>query len=108
MRKEIKIGEKSVDLEINALTPILYKRTFKEDMIVVLDGMRGGKNKDKLSEFFPQLAYIGACQAKKEKPSEDAFEEWVCEFGALDFMVSSPQIMELVNNQRVTTSAQKN
>lgn len=108
MEREIQIGSKNVKLNINALTPILYKRLFKSDMIVSLNKMRGGKNPEIATEFFPQLAYCGYCQANKEKMTEDGFVEFVSSFEALDIVIAAPQIMQLVNAQEKHTSTEKN
>lgn len=108
MEREIQIGSKNVKLNINALTPILYKRFFKSDMIVSLNTMRGGKSPETATEFFPQLAYCGYCQASKEKMTEEGFEKFLSGFEALDIVIAAPQIMQLVNAQREHTSTEKN
>lgn len=109
MRQEVKIGNKTETLEINALTPILYKKAFKADFIRELQALRSGKNSEGLAEFFPRVAFLAMKQANHEYAvTEEEFFEWLCEFGALDFANSAADIMLMISNAEKNTSKAKN
>ena len=109
MRQEVKIGNKTETLEINALTPILYKKAFKADFIRELQNLRSGKNAEGLAEFFPRVAYIAKKQAEHDySVSEESFYDWVAEFEALDFANSASEIMLMISGNEKNTSKAKN
>lgn len=109
MRKEVTIGTKKETLEVNALTPILYKKAFKADFIRKLQALRSGKNSEGLAEFFPRVAFIAMKQAKHEYAvTEEEFFEWLVTFGALDFANSAADIMLMISNSEHNTSKAKN
>lgn len=109
MRKEIKIGTNISEYEINALTPILYKKAFKTDFIRELQSLRSGKNSEGMAEFFPQIAFVALKQAKHDyKITEDEFYTWLGEFGALDFANAAPELLSLIMESDKTSSKAKN
>lgn len=109
MRREVNIGAKTIELEINALTPILYKQAFKSDFIRELQVIRSGKNLEGTTEFFPRAAYIGMKQAKHDyKFSDEEFYSFVSEFGALDFTYVAADIIVMISDSERPTSKAKN
>ena len=109
MRQEVTIGTNKVTLEVNALTPILYKKAFKADFIRELQNLRSGKNAEGLAEFFPRVAYIAKKQADYDySVSEESFYVWVAEFEALDFANAASDIMILISGNEKNTSKAKN
>ena len=109
MRRDIKVGTKTLTLEINALTPILYRKVFKTDFIREMQAIRSGKNSEGLAEFFPKVAFIGFSQNEYNyKMTEEDFYKWLSDFGSLDFMNAAPDILSLIVNQEESTSKQKN
>ena len=99
MRNDLTIGEKSLPMASNALTPILYRQIFKRDFLREISGfvaLKGKSPKDYTeedissvtarSEAFSRLAFVMAKQAELEKAAEltkltelDYFE-WLCGF----------------------------
>lgn len=109
MRQEINIGTKPIELEVNALTPILYKKAFKSDFIRELQNLRSGKNSDGMAEFFPRVAFVAMKQAKHDyRFADEEFYTFVSEFNALDFANSAADIMMMISGSEKTTSEAKN
>ena len=109
MRQELTIGTKQIELEINALTPILYKKAFKSDFIRELQNLRSGKNSEGMAEFFPQVAFIAMKQAKHEyRFTDEEFYSFVSEFNTLDFANSAADIMMMISGSEKNTSKSKN
>lgn len=93
MKNEIKIGEKSVVLIANALTPFAYTEIFKKDFLRVLMSFKSleGKKPDEYSEddlafvmaranAFAEIAFVMAKQGEGKTAAQ------LVNFGRADFL----------------------
>ena len=104
MKRDIKIGTKTVEMASNAFTPILFRQIFKKDFIREITSMRklAGKTAKELTdseigeaadktELFTQLAFVMAKQAELQTPDKlmnldlISFYTWLSDFEAGDF-----------------------
>ena len=119
MRKDVKIGDKTIAMTCNAASPVIYRQVFKQDLLVFLQGMIKARTKtnelpDGTGEMFSRLAYIMAMQAEKttaecfRELSVDGWLEWLTEFAPLEIEQAGPDIMNLYYATESTTSKAKN
>lgn len=107
MRKTIEIGDQSIEMASNALTPILYRQIFKQDFLKEISSLRRLKGKtaqtmtdeeisdssDKI-ELFTKLAFVMAKQAelktadKLVQLTQLDFYEWLTNFDNYSFQGS--------------------
>lgn len=109
MFKTITIGEKEVELVATASTPIRMRQIFGVDLMRVFSKAEedGGVE---MADVIPQLAYVMNCQAKKmdmTKLNMNTFVEWCDEFGAMDLVNASAQIIEVYTGNSVSKSISK-
>lgn len=114
MKKNIKVGEKELNLLANAATPIRYKMVFGDDIMVVFNQINNNKrDSGEILDITSQLAYIMNCQAECDKNelknlSRETYIEWLEEFEAMDFVNSSEAIINAYLGTTDTTSKSKN
>lgn len=106
MKQTIKIGEKSVQMEANALTPIKYKKAFGDDVFKGMTQLKkaSGDPSKFDSEFMFRIAYIMAVQGGSKACG---FEEWLSMFEFMDIYAALPQIASLWGSSIKTTSTPK-
>lgn len=108
MYAEIKIGEKVVPMEANAATPFRFKQVFGKDFLALA---QKGLSDAEAGEVGAELAFIMAMQGAKADMShlnEDAFYEWLSQFGTNDVYACLGDVMDLYNgNTRTTSTAKK-
>ena len=108
MNKTIDIGTHKVDMVSNALTPVLFKKVFRTDLLLET------QKKDLDLTLFQELGYIMAMQASgmtakelTDAVSYDGYLEWLVQFEALDVMNAVNEIFSLYSAQNVATSKSK-
>jgi len=114
MNKVITVGEKEVNLLANAATPIRYKMVFGEDVMVAFNQITNAKrDSGEILDIVSQLAYIMNAQATMDrdelkKLNRETFIEWLEDFGAMDFVNASEEIINTYLEQSGTDSKSKN
>ena len=114
MNKVITVGEKEVNLLANAATPIRYKMVFGEDVMVAFNQITNEKrDSGEILDIVSQLAYIMNAQAimnrdELKKLNRETFIEWLEDFGAMDFVNASEEIINTYLEQSGTESKSKN
>lgn len=102
MKKDIKIGDKTLTMEATAGTPRRYRMMFHRDLMADMQrlGKQYNKNKKSESEFdtldltiFENVAFVMAKQAGSIKDS--SIETWLDSFNMFDIYEVLPQILEL-------------
>lgn len=109
MLKSINVGKQPLELLSNGATPIRYKLTFKNDLMVELNQMNNGKKDEaEVVDIVSRLAYIMAQQAQAQttgdksiitKMSFDNYIEWLENFEAMDFIFASTEVINLYLGQ---------
>lgn len=113
MLNTVKIGEKDVNLLANAATPIRYKMVFGDDLMVAFNQMDSKKrDTGEILNVVSQLAYIMNRQADCDKRelatmSKESFIEWLEDFGPMDLVNASKDIIEMYLGTTGTTSTPK-
>ena len=113
MLKTVQVGEKDLNLLANAATPIRYKMVFGEDVMVIFNQITDEKrDTGEILNTASQLAYIMNCQAECDKKalsqiSKDSYIEWLEDFGPMDFVNASMQIINTYLETTGTSSAPK-
>lgn len=113
MLKEIIVGEKPLLMMSNGATPIRYKMTFKNDLMVELNQMSNGKKDEaEVIDLVGRLAYVMATQATGDRTqiaalSFDNYINWLEGFGSMDFLKASKEIINLYLGQTEGTSKPK-
>lgn len=111
MRKKVSIGDKEFELSVNALTPIHYKRIFKDDMLRALDALRGeGSKFEGMFDFLSQTSFVAMRQAEgsASMATIDEYFSWLETFEILDIMEAGASIMDLIRTSQKQTSKPKN
>ena len=122
MRKEIKIGDKSVALVTNLGTARLYEIFTKTDVFRELIALRAAAKDDPttaalaINELYKKLGYVMAVQASKDsieemkaEMTEDKFLEWLFQFDVPDWNGEVlNEIASLWSSQTETNSSIKN
>lgn len=109
MLKIIEVGKQPLALLSNGATPIRYKLTFKNDLMVELNEMNAGKRDDaEVVDMVSRLAYVMAKQAEAQTNGDrtimsklgfDDYIEWLEQFETMDFAHASREIMNLYIGQ---------
>lgn len=130
MYKEIKVGVSVRPFKCTALTPVLYKSVFGLDWLKLCGQAakeadrierekkeaeeRGevwtGDEVSSLADHVPELAYIMNKQGEGTDPwklSKEGFYEWLDELEPTDVLKAAPDILQLYNAQKRTTSTAK-
>lgn len=100
MKKTITIGDKSVDLECNAFTPIAYRELTGDDF---LKGLMALNQDDPDTMLLINLTYIMAKQAGYD----GTLEAFLSQFELFDVYNALPQVLELWNENSKTNSTPK-
>ena len=108
MKKEIKIGSKTVPMSASALTPFSYKKVFGRDLIKDVQTLQKNAQKsgDLDAEIVVTLSYIMAREADKDIPP---MEEWLMGFELFDLYQSFNEVITLwgLNEQQNSTPRKK-
>ena len=113
MLKQITVGEKELNLLANAATPIRYKMVFGSDLMVEFNQLNTGKKDGgEMLEITTQLAFIMNRQADCDKRelaalSKDSYIEWLEDFGPMDFVNASEEIINTYLGTTGTSSKPK-
>ena len=112
MFKNIEIGGITVPMLANGATPIRYRHVFHKDIIT--EFQQAQDDYSKVVNSMPELAFIMAMQATAQDGAidlnlldEDAYLEWVEQFGAMDLPMASEQIINLYLGNNATSSEPK-
>lgn len=112
MFKKIEVGGITVPMLANGATPIRYKHVFHKDIIT--EFQQAQEDYSKVVNSIPELAFIMAMQAKAQDGGvalnlldEDAYLEWVEQFGAMDLPIAAEQIINLYLGNNATSSEPK-
>ena len=118
MIRNFKVGDAEMEFKASACTPILYKKLFKEDLLVELasitktgDEVQQGS---KMQDLINQLAYIMYAEANlssKElfsKLKEEDFMEWLLNIEPSELLKNSANIIDLYRGNNSQTSNSKN
>lgn len=89
MKKTITVDGREIELQTNALVPILYKKEFKKDFFAVINDL--AKGEIDIEELFG-LAWVFARVSDKEIPS---MEEWLSGFDEFPILDFSLDLIEL-------------
>lgn len=118
MVEKIKIGEKEMEFKSSAATPILYKKLYKEDLLVDLSSLKGIKDKyqqgAKMTELVDQLAYIMYAEANLSanelfmKLNLNDYIAWLMSIETAELEKNSASIIKLYQGNTSTTSTTKN
>lgn len=108
MRGTVIIGTHSVEMVANALTPVLFKRVFRKDLLLET------QKQDLDLTLFQELGYVMAMQGTEMTAKElsnavtyDGYLEWLEQYEALDIMSAVNEIFTLYSTQNVSTSKAK-
>lgn len=106
----IKIGEKDVRLNSVAYCDLIYRQIFHEDPTK----LQYSKDFDEpmLINFLERMAFVMAMCAEKSlaearKLNEDAFFEWLGQFGRTEFLNSLGEVRRVYEEQMATESESK-
>lgn len=109
MLKNIALGKQSLALLSNGATPIRYKMTFKNDLMVELNQMNNGKKDEaEVIDLVSRLAYVMANQAKALESgnraiiaalSFDNYIEWLEDFEPMDFIHAAKDVINMYLGQ---------
>ncbi len=111
MLATVKIGDKEVHMMSMASCDLYYKNCFGEDPIKVQSSEEWSDWK--ATELMMGMGFIMAKFAehsnRKEmlKLNEEAYLEWLDQFSRSDYIEVLPQIMDVYNGTRSTTSTPK-
>lgn len=112
MYKEIKIGDITIPMLANGATPIRYKMIFGKDLISEFNEAQ--KDAVKAMDSLPELAFImaKAAEAKEGKSdlnclNQDIYVTWLEQFGPMDILNASDQIVNLYTGNMETRSEPK-
>ena len=107
MYRVIKVDDKEIPMEGNAMTPIRYRMLFKKNIDDFFTGVLPYK-----SETLAELAYVMKASAAKEdmnKLSYEGFVDWASEFTGTAFLMASQEIIDLyMGNVATEIEAKKN
>lgn len=106
MKKIIEINGEHVELQTNALVPILYKKNFQKDFFAEMANLQ-----ELGFEFLYEMTWIFARIAHPEIPD---FEEWLSQFETFPILDIKEDIIALIlacmqqkNAQTVTAKRKK-
>lgn len=118
MKRTIQIGETGVEMLATALTPVLYKRFFREDFLVEVLKLQPKDEEDAqekgllASELYGKLGFIMTMQNEKPfselpKLTETDYWEWLNRYEPTDVMKAAQDIGALWVDQSESTSKPK-
>lgn len=107
----VNIGGRDIELTATASTPIRMKQIFNIDLMKIFANAEA-TNGEEISSVMSQLAYLMNCQALKmdmTKINENTFFEWCEDFGPMDILEKSEEILNIyLGNAFTTSKAKKN
>lgn len=108
MRKEITIGNESVEMAASAATPFLYQKVFHEDLLRSMQ-----KDPENVSTYI-RLAFVLAKQADtplaemlQGKVTEESFVEWLDQYETMDLMEAVADVLQLYQESKKGSSVPK-
>lgn len=107
MKKEIKIGEFTVEMSASAFTPFSYKKLFGRDLIKDVQQIQKDSQKGELdAEIVSMMTYTMAREANRDI---EPFEEWLQKFGLFDLYESFNEVVTLwgLNTKQNSTPRKK-
>ena len=105
MKKTINIDGREMEFAANAATPFRFRQVFKKDLFSVLGNEQ--KAQEEGIDTVAELAFIMAKQAEKAdmaQLNEEAFIEWLEQFGAMAFMESAEEILNVYLDTTASTA----
>ena len=105
MYKTINIGGKELEFKATAATPFRYKTVFHKDLLQTIGNEEKAEKEG--VEAVTQLAYIMNKQAEgadMSKLNEESFVDWLDGFGAMDFINSAEEIINVYMTSTVGTA----
>lgn len=85
MRKDVKLGSKTVPMLANATTVIRYRQVFKRDLLIIMN------KQEEESDYTGELGFIMAKQAEGAEMGRLSYEDyvaWTSQFDAMDLFGS--------------------
>ena len=112
MEKTIQIGDIEVNLKCTASTPRVYRLLFGTDIfhdISKIQGLSGGVSEQiaSVGEGIDTMNQIAYAMAKQADSGILPFDEWLDQFGMMDIMAVTGDIMELWGSNMVTNAQSK-
>ena len=112
MRGKVKIGEKDVEMLANAASPILFKRTFRQDWFKTLTESQQDETGIDGISVFEQMGFIMAMQAEKSTESlcnlsYSDYINWVAQFESEDLLGAVGEIAGIYKGQEETSTEPK-
>lgn len=105
MKKTIIIDGREVEFAANAATPFRFRQIFKKDLFAVLGNEQ--KAQEEGIDTVAELGYVMAKQAEKadmNKLNEESFIEWLEQFGAMAFMETAEDILNVYLDTTASTA----
>lgn len=110
MYKVVNINGVDVPMLANAATPYRLKQIFHLDIIKAFRNAKEDDGVD-MANIITQLAYVMNCQATKvdmNALNENSFYEWCEQFGAIDLIEHSEEIINIyLDNQNGDSTSKK-
>ena len=103
MKKEIKLGNDTVEMSASALTPFLYKKMFQRDIIKDIQTLREQATKDGSldPEITVMLDYTMTKEANKDL---EPLEDWLSKYELFDIYMAFNDIVTLWGLNEQTNS----
>lgn len=108
MKEKVNIGAKSVELAVNAATPLYFKAVFGQDIYRL--SMDLGDDTGEAIDNFQKLAFIMNAQAKKDDVMSKTIEDyiaWLEKFLPMDIALAVPDIADVYMRQTQPTVTPK-
>ena len=105
MFKTLTVGEKELEFKATAATPFRFKTVFHKDLLQILGNEEKAEKEG--VETVTELAYIMTKQAEgadMSKLNEEDFFNWLDGFGAMDFINSAEDILNIYMESTVGTA----
>lgn len=118
MNKKIMLGDKEIEFSCSAATPILYKKLFRQDLLLDFSALKSFETKEeqgaKMNEIVAQLAYIMYLEANISAQeifrvlNFEKYIEWLITIEPSQLEKKSTEFIELYSGNSVQTSSPKN
>ena len=107
MKKDITIGEKTVPMSASALTTLLFKNQFGEDLIKGMQNLQKDAQKGEVDLIFvSKMAWV---MAKEYNKDIEPLEEWLSQFEMFDIGNALPEIITFwASNEKQNSVPRKN
>lgn len=112
MTETVKIGELEIAMRADGATPFLFKQAFDKDLIKIIANASEEKDFSEAGSIASELGFVMAQQAASPDPlhvdlSHGAFMKWLTQFGPLDLIYQSMDIIEVYMGTQKTDSVAK-